>query len=217
MVRDLVNHFRNLLLCKLGAGESLELTADHINRLTLQAEQFSLERVKAVLTALSRAELDMKWHPYGRIVMEVTLVELMGNNVERSGDRLGQVEKSGDMSRRETLVVVEEDKFARIMNVWKEILNKVKEKSLSGFVSLHEGQPREISGSGKLVICFRKGYAFHKQRLDEAKNKETVELAIKEVLGEDIKVESVVDDAEAAPNAFSIETVKEMFGGKVIS
>lgn len=89
-------------------------------------------------------------------------------------------------------------------------------KDIYGFVSLHEGEPIELSEKGKLVIGFRKGYSFHKERMEEAKNKEALEESIREVIGHKIPVECVISDLKKAPS-LSVKSVAEFFEGKVVS
>jgi DNA polymerase-3 subunit gamma/tau len=88
-------------------------------------------------------------------------------------------------------------------------------------VSLHEGEPLEINKNGKLVVAFRKGFSFHKSRLDEQSQKQVVEEVIGKVIGRPLLIESIVTDrAEkvgVAGKPVSVDKVKEMFGGRVVS
>jgi len=222
IVKDLINHFRNLLFSKVGAAESLELTAEYQKKLAVQAEKFDLETVKAALRALSRAELDMKWHPQARLVLEVALLELLG---ERRVVEVASGETSGVRSRAAAQRETPNDspdanatagRLSKIKSNWDKILDEVKKKSLYGYVSLHEGQVLEINGKGKLVIGFRKGFSFHKDRLEEQKNKDIVEAVIREMIGEDIKVEPVVDVKGSGAPAVSAEAVRDIFEGELV-
>lgn len=233
VTRDLVAHFRNLLHHKVGSSEVLELTADHLERLKVQTDKLSLDRIKAIIRGLARAELDMKWHPHARLVLEVGLLELLENSqlveVEQL-ERVQVVSPKSNYQKPKTIpaaqpidnrqVIVKEQvsdngKLGKIKNHWNDILNSVKKKSIFGYVSLHEGEPAEINGRGKLVIAFRRGYAFHKDRLDDAKNKQAVEEAVQEVAGEKILIECVVTDGKKEPG-ISATAVAEFFEGRVL-
>ncbi|MFA4843932.1 MAG: DNA polymerase III subunit gamma/tau [Candidatus Margulisiibacteriota bacterium] len=226
VTRELVLHFRNLLHLKAGSGDALELTADQLERLGEQAKQFSLERVKAVLRALSRAELDMKWHPYARLVLEVALVEMLGEPVTVMATKpeaaatapqpAVEMRPASDVAVRAGAVVTGSDqKLNEVKHHWPQILEAMRKKSLYGFVSLHEGEPLELNGKGKLVIGFKKGYSFHKDRLEEAKNKESLEESIREVLGHKVPIECVISDQPKAPG-ISVKAVADFFEGKVV-
>lgn len=196
VTRDLVSHFRNLIHLKVGSSEVLELTSDYLERLRKQADKFSLQRIKEVIRALCRAELDMKWHPHARLVLEVALLELLGEPLAAAQP-------------------IDDGRMAKIRSHWKDILEGVKKKSVFGYVSLHEGEPVEVNGKGKLVIAFRRGYAFHKERLEEMKNKQVVEETLREVAGEKIPIECVISEGKKEP-ALSARTVAEFFEGRVI-
>ncbi|MFA4967640.1 MAG: DNA polymerase III subunit gamma/tau [Candidatus Margulisiibacteriota bacterium] len=225
IAKDMINHYRNLLFAKVGAVESLELTGEYQEKLKEQVGKFDFGTIKNILRALSRSELDMKWHPQARLVLEVALLELMGERAERPAE-----------AKRETASVVRpaaaipaspvvasvipvtsDKRMLLIKSKWDQIMDKVKKQSLYGYVSLHEGEPVEINEKGKLVIGFRKGYAFHKDRLEEAKNKSAVEAAIKEMTGEDILIEGAVFEQKlgASPQV-SVDAVREIFEGEVL-
>jgi DNA polymerase-3 subunit gamma/tau len=225
VTRDLVNHFRNLLHLKVGSSEALELTTDYLERLKRQADIFSLERIKAVIRALSRAELDMKWHPHARLVLEVALLELLqerptvtkpvsANVVRKTAEQRTSNTDTGVGSV--TKVTISGDgKMGKIKGHWDAILESVKKKSIFGYVSLHEGEPTEINDKGKLVVAFRRGYAFHKDRLEEIKNKQAVEESVREIIGEKIPLECIVADQQKG-TGLSAKTVAEFFEGKVL-
>ena len=217
---DLVSHFRNLIHVKVGSGEVLELTSDYLERLKKQADQFSLEKIKAVVRALSRAELDMKWHPHGRLVLEIALLELVdAPNPVKANKPVSFVSEQVREEKTTTSIepgVATDSRIAKIRGHWKDILEGVKKKSVFGYVSLHEGEPVELNGKGKLVIVFRRGYAFHKERLEEMRNKLAVEESIRETMGEKIAIECIISDG-VKETALSAKSVADFFEGKVLS
>ena len=64
---------------------------------------------------------------------------------------------------------------------------------------------------------FRKGYTFHKERMEETKNKQALEESIREVLGRQIPIECVVSDGIVKTPPLSAGAVAEFFNGKVVS
>ncbi|MBN2058578.1 MAG: DNA polymerase III subunit gamma/tau [Candidatus Saganbacteria bacterium] len=233
VTRDLVGHFRDLLHIKVGSGDSLELLSDHLKRLEQQAASFSLELIKQAIQALSRAELDMKWHPHARLVLEVALLELLQSKApdilakalpvqQKATVPLPQPKTAPTPAPEPPRAVVSQsmpvgsDQFSQIKAVWSEVLENVKKKSIFGYVSLHEGEPTGIDEKGRLVIAFRRGYAFHKERLEETRNKQAVETALQETLGQKFLIECVVSDGKK-DESLSAATVAEFFGGKVLA
>ncbi|MFA6169499.1 MAG: DNA polymerase III subunit gamma/tau [Candidatus Margulisiibacteriota bacterium] len=247
VARDFVMHFRNLLHLKVGSGEALELTSDYLQRLKDQATKFSLTRIKEAIRALSRAELDMKWHPHGRLVLEVAIIELMQQPVPAAiaaekpvaapRPTVAAIPQKTDTHRPMAAampavpvaspepakpvpppVVLTKNGAAidRIKHHWADILESMKQKSLSGYVSLSEAEPIEIS-SGKLVIGFRKGFSFHKERMDDAKNRESLMEAVREYSGEKLPLELIISEVAQANAAITASSVAEFFGGRVVS
>lgn len=259
VARDFVMHFRNLLHLKVGSGEALELTSDYLQRLKDQATKFSLTRIKESIRALSRAELDMKWHPHGRLVLEVAIIELLQQSalapvvseekpVVKAVPRptiaaIPQKPAAAPVITPSTThrpmtsampavpvaspepvkpvpppVVLKKNGAAidRIKHHWPDILESMKQKSLSGYVSLSEAEPIEVN-SGKLVIGFRKGFSFHKERMDDIKNRESLMEAVREYSGENLPLELIISEAVAANAAITASSVAEFFGGRVVS
>jgi DNA polymerase-3 subunit gamma/tau len=221
--RELVSHFSNLLHLKVGSAQALELTGEYLKQLETQAEKFSLERIIEILRALARAELDMKWHPHSRLVLEVALLELLGEPQTATVTKATIVANPTIVGKPVSEKVVKvtaateaNPQLGHIREHWPAILDNMRKKSIYGYVSLHEGEPMEFNDKRKLVIGFRKGYAFHKERLEEKKNKDALEESIREIIGQKIFIECVIGDGERPP-AISASAAADFFEGKVVS
>jgi len=214
IVADLIVFYRNLLLVKLNASEALELSQDYLERLTLEAKSYNVNRIKEILKALSKTGLDMKWHAQARILLEVALLELLEEKCAcppKPEGRRRETKSEERLPSAEPIVATATDgRMMKIKKHWKEVLDYVKKKSLFGYVSLHEGHPIEINDTNQLVINFKKGFAFHKERLEEQNNKIVVESAIKEVVGEEILITCRVGDA-GQNNVLPVQVVAEIF------
>ena len=223
VAKDLIHHFRDLLFAKVGAGGALELTAEYLAKVQEQARSFELTRLRDILRALSRAELDMKWHPQARLVLEVALLELLeesrgvvvaSGETASVGSRAAAPRQTPNDSPDATPAA---GRLGKIKSNWNKILDEVKKKSLNGYVSLHEGQLLELNENGKLMIGFRKGYAFHKERLAEEKNKNIIEQIIADLTGEKVKLEGVVEGTiPPQGGTISVDVVKDFFEGELV-
>jgi len=219
ITRDLVGHVRYLLLSKLGSESIIDLAESYVGRLKQDADKFPVDDLKRLIRIFSRAELDMKWHPHGRLVLEVALVEAMeGKEIKK---------EAGKESKKEIKKEAGKDNEGLMFKVkenWDKVLESLKKKSLSGYVSLHESVPLKVEKDGKLVLGFRKGFSFHKERLEDAKNLSAVESSVSEVLGRQIKIACVIsDDVPEAPSQkkepskdVSVDAVKSIFSGRVV-
>lgn len=227
VTRDLAMHFRNLMHLKVSSGEALELTQEYLKRLKEQAQQFNLAKIKQIIFSLSRAELDMKWHPHSRLVLEVALLELLDSNsgpiavVEKPAEKPVIEVQKPKLAEIEVQAVVNPENqngngsLEKVKKHWPAILDSVKKKSIFGYVSLHEGLPMDVNDKGRLVIAFNRGYAFHKERLEELKNKQAVEEAIQETLGHKYPIECVINEAKKEAG-ISAKSVAAFFEGRVM-
>jgi DNA polymerase-3 subunit gamma/tau len=237
LTSSLVQHFRCLLFALAQSMDGLDISAEKSEKIKSQSRKFNLDQVKAILKIMSQAELDLRWQSFGRVVLEVALMDAMEvlskgrNDFARMcqkieiPDRAGaQPKKSGESALMDIENITDPSPPEALKLVrmhWNEILDNVKSRSLFSYVSLHEGEPLEINKNGKLVVAFRKGFSFHKSRLDEQSQKQVVEEVIGKVIGRPLLIESIVTDrAEkvgVAGKPVSVDKVKEMFGGRVVS
>jgi DNA polymerase-3 subunit gamma/tau len=236
VTKDLVGHIRYILLAKVGSESAIDLSREYIERLRADAERYPVERLMEIIRILSRAELDMKWHPHGRLILEVALVEAISEGDVREKKAAVEVKVSQPAPAVPAAPAVKKvvsekqagggDLLFKIKENWAKILEAVKKKSLFGFVSLHEGAPLKIGDGGALIIGFKKGFSFHKERLEDGANKSAVESSIAEVVGEKVPIKCVVtDDIPEAPKkeipkgggGASIDSIKSFFSGKVVS
>jgi len=246
VTKDIVGHFRYMMLLKVGSEASIELTKHYIDELKSEAAKFTVDELKNMISVFSRTEIDMKWHPASRLLLEVALIDaskLKGlksekkenENVVYSPPKTAEGKKNdrknledlmpSSQKEVENVKMPAKDVLKNVQENWKKILEAVKAKSLFGYVSLHESFPQKINEKGSLVLRFKKGYSFHKERLEEAHNKEIVEATLGEVLGQKIRTECVVSDDDQigagkhknAGEDVSLDEVKDMFEGKIVS
>lgn len=258
VAKDFLEHFRYLLLVKVGSAEVLGVSDEHFQQLKIQASQYTEENISQILQLLTKVELDMRWHPHARLIFEVAMLNLIDLvSIENKEDKSANIESlraersnlatkkteiaSSQVPRNDIRAInpIQEDKveikiepepiqavanespiIQRIKEKWDEILQLVKEKTLFGYVSLHEGEPLEVNSKGKLVIRFRKGFSFHKDRLLEIRNKSLVEEVLEKVLNQKIMIDGLMADSgekispDALPN--TMDMVKEVFGAELI-
>jgi DNA polymerase-3 subunit gamma/tau len=251
ITRDIVGHIRYLLLCKFGSDSVIDLIREYLDRLKADSAKLSVERLKSLISIFSKAELDMRWHPHGRLILEVAVMEAITNiqvkdvrevkelvkdakdvrDVKGVRELVKEVKGVGGKEEHKTVEIKiaeptseKPDLLFKVKENWDKALQAVKKKSLFGYVSLHEGSPVKIDASGSLVIGFKKGFSFHKERLEDAANREAVESSLEEVLGQKVRIECIVsDDIPQAPQksskdakSLNLESVKNMFSGKIM-
>jgi len=206
VAKDLAGFFRNLLVCKVGSEKIIELPKKEIAELKKESEYYTLERIKEIISVLVKSESDMRWFGDARLAFEVAFLNIIniGSENKKIVEDVAISDASGDLMNN-------------LKNSWGDILKKVKTKNVFAYVSLSEGMP-DLIGDNKLAIKFKKGFSFHKDRLEERNNKSAVEEAIKEILGRNVTVVGTTDysdspDVETDP----IENIAKIFNGKKVS
>jgi DNA polymerase III subunit gamma/tau len=236
VTKDILLHLRNLMLVMLGSESIIEESSEHLAKLKAQAGSFTLDRIKEMMKLISRAEIDMKWHPQARLLLEVAVMECCRGS-EQAQENIKPAKKE---IKVQTLVRPEPNisdskpepniapapsarseksgDLADLKSKWGKILEEVKKKNVFAFISLHEGEPFRLD-DGKLTIKFKKGFAFHKGRLEEDSARAVTEEAVRTISGRDVKLECIIDSAASsstAPEEISSK-VAELFSGQVIS
>jgi DNA polymerase-3 subunit gamma/tau len=98
--RDLIQHFRNLLLVKV-CGECddiLDVTGETLEEYRLQGEEASRQRMIRAIDQLTALETEMKWSTQPRVLLEVALVKICrperDDSHEALLERIEQLEKA---------------------------------------------------------------------------------------------------------------------------
>jgi DNA polymerase III gamma/tau subunit len=201
----------------LGSDSVIEESSEHISKLKEQSKLFSMDKIKEIMRIISRAEIDMKWHPQARLLLEVAVMEACSGSPSPKEELKRTEEKKAEVKSSISFAPTTSGagEIFELKSKWQTILDEVKKKNVFAYISLHEGEPSQLD-DGKLVVKFKKGFAFHKGRLEEAPAKLAVEEAVKKVSGRDIKLECVIENSAPVPEA-SASKVAELFGGQVVS
>ena len=234
ILREILTYFRNLLFVKFGAIEAVDLSKEQIVLLQEEAKLITESRIKEIISKLSKTELEMKWHPNAKLVLEIGIIDIFTITPIQNAGVLPPLRDEQQQKNQQITTPIVTKKIEptnvtsyvppptangvdSIKSLWPQILDKLKKKSLYGFVSLHEGEISGLSDDGKLVISYKKGYSFHKERLDDQKNKEIVESVIEEVLGKKIKIATTIESPSIPQKPqISVDVVKNLFEGELI-
>lgn len=97
-VDELIRHYRNLMLLKVGVGDTVEYGGELYGEVSEQASLYSEKRITRCIDILNEASNKMKWTDIPRITLEVAVVRICEPQVENSADtfeeRLSKLEKN---------------------------------------------------------------------------------------------------------------------------
>jgi len=106
-LRDLVLHFRNLLLVMTcgDCSDILDVTRETLEEYQAQCRETNRERLIRAIEGLTSLEADMKWSSQPRILLEVALIKICRPERETSYEALmDRVQRLEDMIRKGTVV-----------------------------------------------------------------------------------------------------------------
>lgn len=94
--RDLLNHYRNLLMAKLvdQAEEVIDLSRETISMLKEQSSRYGRDNIIRCINILSDLTAEIKWSPQPKIILEVAIIKMCKLQKDMSPDGLlSRIEK----------------------------------------------------------------------------------------------------------------------------
>lgn len=213
LIRETSLYLRDLLLYKL-VGERTEfLFVGEANQENMkkQARQADKNKILQALRMAMDTGEKLKFSEGQRFLLELAFLEMMALFAEQETKAAEVVvnkkepatpgkEKMGRHDAREVL--------------WNRILAGVKEKKIPTHALLSQGKLLGTKGDA-MYIGYRKGYKFHKDRMEEKANREILEQVIKEVFNRDMEIIFVfLDDQQV--NDMVVKKAIEYFGEDIV-
>jgi DNA polymerase-3 subunit gamma/tau len=98
-------------------------------------------------------------------------------------------------SEKETLPTVSNTGITleEIIIKWPEILENIRQRKKSTHAFLLEGRPQSLDGN-TLILVFRKGFSFHRDKVEQAENRSTIQAVLEELTGSRLALRAVLVD-----------------------
>lgn len=80
-----------------------------------------------------------------------------------------------------------------IQDKWPEVLDQVRKYKKSTHAFLMEGKPADLREQ-KLYVVFKEGFSFHRDKVDQPENRETIEKVLQEVLGTPLQLQNMMEN-----------------------
>lgn len=207
---ELLNYLQKKLLAEFGLGGERSVLS-----------QIEISRLMNILISVGRYEKEVE---IGQLPMEMAVVEfvsgLSGGGEKEKKEKKDKptpnasLDKEGKLLREE---MVEEPKIVmltqgveEIEKKWHEILAAVKPFNHSVEAFLRAARPREVAKGELVMEVF---YPFHKDKLEEPRNRQIVEVGLEKVLGQKMVFRCVLGNnkkpALVIDNNYKVEETKE--------
>lgn len=172
VTRDLLTHFRSLLLAKAGVP-GIEVDSEEL-------KGYARAELIRVVETLLETEPEIRWAADPRLILEVTLLKLVPAKANNA--------VSAVPSQATSTPAAGGGQLAEIRQVWPQLIERIKRRSRPTVALLAEGEPVALQG-GLLTLAFR--FPFHRQEMEKPIHSGLLEAILAE-LGQGVKVRCVL-------------------------
>jgi len=238
---EAIEGLRKILLLTLGA--SLDAYAMNVRKedelkLLGLSKSFSTDEIISIIETLLEYKEKIPLSPIEQLPIEIAILEICGQNSAKGArsknnflsDKAETFKKydpkthplaQEDLSRQGG----ENNKGSKrsptmeaVTQHWNQILEQIKKYNHTLFSFIRLNKPKSVKNN---VIELVVNYSFHKERVEEMKNKLAIENILQEILGEKMKIECILierkeDESGVLKEDKEIEAIAQEFGGSVI-
>lgn len=231
--QNLLHYLRDLLLVKSGVGkENLSFGDSFFGKLSDQAKFLSLEEITAVLREFIKAAQDFKLAPVPQLPLEMAVVRLrsiLAGPAAKEGEESPagsdggvseislrkMIDEEGEIEKGTTAPLVNPKtagsdvgagflSLEKVLGKWEEILKEVKPENHSLEALLRSSRPIGIDEDGLTLEVF---YKFHQEKMSLAGNKAVLERVFNKVLGDQIRIKTVLSEGKKSERSLRKESL----------
>lgn len=229
IVRDLLDYFRNMMLIIVAGTQTPLVIAGNEERelLKSQAEELGLHRLSDTITTLSRLDTESRWRQNLRLILETTLISLCSAEKENLVTKIKEEKKQSHTSlpkEREKEKPALAKSIAEnasgpglelVKDKWDQVMEEVKEYKRTVHAFLMVSEPEEIRGS-ELVLRFKSGYTFHKEKVEDLENKKIIEGIIEKTMGMRLSLLCLLEEESQDKSDDPVKKALDIFGPDVV-
>ncbi len=223
-VRELLQHFRNLILLKVEPRLShfLSLTQEEYEEILEETKLFSVKRLQEVINVLLDLENRLRDLTNAPLLMEMSLLPLFITPEEKKVQEI-KVEEAPKEEEKVKSEAISSMPISldNIKERWSQVLERVKKRKVSLEAILREARVLEISDDGRLVLGFPKNFTFLKERVEELPNRQLIEEEIKKIFNISLPLRFIIIEEEIPlieDEKVDIDPkdIENIFNGKII-
>ncbi|SHH22944.1 DNA polymerase-3 subunit gamma/tau [Thermosyntropha lipolytica DSM 11003] len=220
LARETVFYLRDLLLYKhLGdKADFYVVTGDNVHFLEEQKGKVDQDALLKALRIMMNSVERLKFSEGNRFLLEMAFLEMMDILSSSPGKLVeGEDEMTGDKkpaSGKSKTPVKEKARDEGEKVLWQKILAGVKEKKIPTHALLSQGKFIGIKDD-VIYIGFKKGYRFHKERMEERGNREILEEVLAKIFKKPLEIQFIFLDDDQY-NDIMVKKAIEYFGEDVV-
>jgi len=214
IAREASYYLRDLLLfSQAGKQAGLQIASQEVLAyLEEQKKQVDTSRLIEALRIMMEAADRLRFSEGNKILLEIAFLQIA--NLFHFQKAKPVQEKSVQSMRSQRSGADKKEKEQGKAQLWTYLLAGVKEQKIPTHALLSQGKFLGLRDD-ILYVGFRKGYKFHKERLEEKGNRDIVENVLKQILKREVKLELIFLDEEQH-NDIIVRKAKELFGDDIV-
>jgi len=213
LARETALYLRDLLLYK-SVGEQAEMVmAGEQSKESIknQAQRMETNQILQALRMIMDTGEKLRFSEGQKFLLELVLLEVAALVAVKRPQPESQAPARKSTVQRES---EKSDKNEAREVLWNRLLAGVKEKKIPTHALLSQGKLLGTKGD-VIYIGYRKGYKFHKERMEEKGNREIVDLVIQEIFNRKMEVQFIfLEDNQY--NDIIVKKAIEYFGEDIV-
>ncbi len=221
LARESAYYLRDLLMLKLVGPDQVisGTTGNDRNRLQEQAKRLSQDQILQALKILMDVGEKIRFAESQRFLLEMAFMEVARvwspRQPREEGISKSQAETPPDRKKPAPTRTGKDAQPTPEQNQWwGKVLARVKEIKIPTHALLSQGQFIGLKDRD-LYIGYKKGYRFHKEKMEEKANKELVIQVIEEILGKKVEINFIFLDQDQY-NDIIVQKAIELFGADMV-
>jgi len=224
----LIEVLRKILLIKIGSQLNeftSGLNKDLEEKISTISKNINLSDLTEMIDIFIKVKQELKSAEINQLPLEIAVIKICSKNREggntgtdfttTSSTRDNQKISKPTVKEGDAEVKIEKPKkqlskikltLEQVKDKWEEVLLCIKKHNYSLASTLRSHQPTAMKTDGTLEICFK--YKFHQQRINDLKNRQTLEKVLQDIFGYPLKVQTIMVK-ELPDNKTEIQTLAE--------
>ena len=205
--QTVLEYLRGLLLIKSGVGEKLlEAPEENYKQMKEQSGRLDPQKLDFMITEFTQAGQALQNFAIPQLPFELAVVRIVGSVESQISNLKSQTSNQENNPRKERAEDKEYPKGVKsvsgILGKWDAILNTVKSYNHSLEALLKSSRPLKFEDGSLTLEVF---YKFHKERLEQSRNRNILEKVVSEVLGAPTKIRCILGKKTSEPESGSRE------------
>ncbi len=200
--KTVLEYLRGLLLIKSGVGEKLlEAPEESYKQMKEHSSRLDPQKLDFMITEFTQVSFQLQNSMIPQLPFELAIVRIVGETKSQISNLKSQISNSSNnphkVSPGDKKYPKDPKQVSGIIGKWDTVLNTVRTYNHSLEALLKSSRPLKIEDGSLILEVF---YKFHKERLEEPRNRNILEKVFKEVAGLPIKVRCILGEKENPPN-----------------